>query len=149
MKIIQAEMRHVDDVARLFDMYRQFYKQPADAKLTHDFIADRVANKESIIFVAYEGEEAMGFVQLYPSFCSVAATKILILYDLYVAEAHRRKGIGEVLMNRATQLAKETGATRLDLLTAKDNIPGQALYEKLGYVRANGGFYAYSLEVTA
>ena len=98
--------------------------------------------------MAYENAEMVGFVQLYPSFCSVDASKILILYDLYVAADHRRKGIGEALMNRATRYAQETGATRLDLLTAVDNIPGQALYEKLGYVRANEGFYAYSLHLS-
>ena len=147
MKIIQAQSQHANDVAVLFDLYRQFYEQPADFDLAQEFISSRIANEESIIYVAYEGEEAMGFVQLYPSFCSVQAVKILILYDLYVAAAHRKKGIGEALMNRATALAKEMGAARLDLLTAKDNIPGQTLYEKLGYEKTNEGFYAYSLMV--
>ena len=50
-------------------------------------------------------------------------------------------------MNRATEHARESGALRLDLLTAKDNFPGQALYEKLGYERSNEGFYSYSLEL--
>ena len=149
MEIIKAQLQHADDVAVLFDLYRQFYHQKADLKLAQDFISNRIANNESIIFVAYQNGEAMGFVQLYPSFCSVAATKILILYDLYVAAVHRKKGVGEALMHQATALAKEIGAARLDLLTAVDNIPGQALYEKLGYMRANEGFYAYSLEVPA
>ena len=147
MEIIQAQTEHADDVGVLFDLYRQFYHQPADLTLAQDYISSRLANEESIIYVAYEGQEAMGFVQLYPSFCSVQACKILILYDLYVAAEHRRKGIGEALMNRATALAKESGAARLDLLTAKDNMPGQTLYEKLGYQKTLQGFFAYSLQV--
>lgn len=147
MQIIQAQTEQANDVAVLFDLYRQFYEQPADLALAQDFISSRITNGESIIYVAYEGEQAMGFVQLYPSFCSVQACKILILYDLYVAAEHRRKGIGEALMNRVTVLAKESGAGRLDLLTGKDNIPGQTLYEKLGYQKTNEGFFAYSLQV--
>jgi len=148
MQIIQAQPQHTADVAHLFDLYRQFYEQPADPKLAQEFISQRIANRESIIFVAYDGEEALGFVQLYPSFCSVQACKILILYDLYVVAGQRKKGLGAALLNRATTLAKEMGAARLDLLTAKDNLPGQTLYEKLGYVRTNEGFYAYSLAVS-
>lgn len=147
MEIIQAQTEHADDVAVLFDLYRQFYEQPADLKLAQDFISSRISNKESIIYVAYEGTQAVGFIQLYPSFCSVQARKILVLYDLYVAAERRQNGIGEALMNRATALAKESGAARLDLLTGKDNIPGQTLYEKLGYEKANEGFFAYSLQV--
>jgi ribosomal protein S18 acetylase RimI-like enzyme len=99
------------------------------------------------VFVGLDREEPLGFVQLYPSFCSVDAIRILILYDLYVVAAARCRGLGEALMRRATDFAIETGVSRLDLLTAKDNFPGQALYEKLGYRRTNEDFYAYSLEL--
>ncbi|MGB0385278.1 MAG: GNAT family N-acetyltransferase [Ardenticatenaceae bacterium] len=149
MEIIQAQTQDADEVGVLFDLYRQFYQQPADLELAQDYISSRIAHEESIIYVAYEGEEAVGFVQLYPSFCSVQASKILVLYDLYVAAEHRKKGIGEALMNRATALAKESGAARLDLLTGKDNIPGQTLYEKLGYEKTNEDFFAYSLQVAS
>ena len=50
-------------------------------------------------------------------------------------------------MKRATQWAREKGAARLDLLTAKTNNAGQSLYEKLGYRKVNQDFYAYSLDV--
>ena len=94
-----------------------------------------------------DGGSANGFLQLYPSFCSVQAIKIYILYDLYVEQEYRKRGIGESLMNRASQWAKENGALRLDLLTAKTNTAGQHLYEKLGYKKVNQEFHAYSLDV--
>ena len=82
---------------------------------------------------------------MYPSFCSVEAVKIQILYDLYVDLGFRKQGLGRRLMEQATQYARESGASRLDLLTAKDNFSGQALYESLGYVKTNQDFFAYSL----
>ena len=109
-----------------------------------------VSSNESVIFVAIDDDgSAAGFTQLYPSFCSVEAVKILILYDLYVDAAYRKHGVGRQLMNRATDHARETGAARLDLLTHETNTPGQALYESLGYHRANSDFYAYSLDVNS
>jgi ribosomal protein S18 acetylase RimI-like enzyme len=42
---------------------------------------------------------------------------------------------------------KQSGAARIDLLTAKDNKAGQHLYEKLGYNKVNEDFFTYSLKV--
>ena len=148
MEIVRAKQEHIKEVARLFDLYRQFYECPADLGLATSFIAERMENDESVIFLAQEQGKGLGFVQLYPSFCSVDAVKIFILYDLYVDAAGRKSGVGQKLMEQATQFAKDAGAKRLDLLTAHSNLAGQALYEKLGYKQVNEDFYAYSLPVT-
>ena len=36
-------------------------------------------------------------------------------------------------MNAARDLARSTGAVRLELSTAKDNLAAKALYQELGY----------------
>ncbi|NKB62024.1 MAG: GNAT family N-acetyltransferase [Gammaproteobacteria bacterium] len=146
MTITKADIRHVKDVAHLFNLYRQFYGFESDIELANRFIEERIRNDESSVFIATENGETQGFVQLYPSFCSVEAVKIYILYDLYVEESYRKLGVGEALMNKATQWAKENNAARLDLLTAKNNIAGQSLYEKLGYKKVLEDFHAYSLD---
>jgi len=147
MEIVKAGREHIAEVSRLFDLYRQFYECEPDLELATKFITARIERGESDIFVAIDGNRASGFVQLYPSFCSVEAVKIYILYDLYVDADMRKSGLGEKLMNRATEWAQENGAARLDLLTAHDNFAGQHLYEKLGYKKVNEDFYAYSLDV--
>jgi len=147
LNIIKSDLSNLSDVARLFDLYRQFYKCPPDAQLATNYIKERMENGESDIFLALDENSACGFMQLYPSFCSVQAVKIFILYDLYVDEKFRRAGVGEALMNRATQWAKENGAARLDLLTEHSNTAGQHLYEKLGYKKVHEDLYAYSLGV--
>ena len=147
MEIVKANKEHVGEVSRLFDLYRQFYECEPDLALATQFISDRIEYEESDIFVAIDGDKASGFVQLYPSFCSVDAVKIYILYDLYVDADSRRSGLGNKLMNTATDWAGSNGAARLDLLTADDNVAGQQLYEKLGYKKVNDDFYAYSLQV--
>ena len=147
MEIIKADLKNLTEAARLFDLYRQFYECPADTELTTQFIKERMENNESDIFLAIDGDSANGFLQLYPSYCSVQVIKIYILYDLYVEQKYRKLGIAESLMNKASQWAKENGALRLDLLTAKTNTAGQHLYKKLGYKKVNQEFHAYSLDV--
>ena len=47
-------------------------------------------------------------------------------------------------MDRARQLAEETGARSIELTTARSNTRAQALYESLGY-RRDEEFFSYSL----
>lgn len=88
---------------------------------------------ESVVFLAVDGEVALGLVQLYPSFSSVRMRPIWVLNDLFVAEAARRLGIARLLMDAALGLARSTGAARLVLSTAKDNAAARSLYPSMGY----------------
>ena len=135
-------------VARLFDAYRQFYEQAPNVALAEQFISSRLHNAESVILVAEDAEQTMtGFCQLYPTFCSVDASPIYSLYDLYVAPEHRKTGTGRLLLLAAEEQARRSGKTRMDLTTAKTNLPAQSLYAALGWKR-DEVFYAYSKPVT-
>jgi ribosomal protein S18 acetylase RimI-like enzyme len=146
-----AGERDVGLVAPLFDTYRQFYDMPADPKLAAAFIRDRLQANESVILLAEtatEGSrEALGFVQLYPSFSSVAAFRICVLNDLFVTPAARGRGVGRALMEAAREHAIQTGAKRLTLETQTENRTAWSLYEDLGYVRHADSTRFYTLEL--
>jgi len=123
-------------IAPLFDAYRQFYEQPADADAALAFITARLERGESVILLARRPDgSALGFCQLYPSFCSVLAAPIYVLYDLFVVPDARRRGVGRALLLAAEAHARATGHARMDLTTARNNLRAQALYESLGWVR--------------
>ena len=146
-KIIKAEPKHIEKVGELFDLYRQFYKYAPNLIKSTNYIKDRITNKESVIFIAInDAHEAIGFVQLYETFGSLDLGKIIILYDLYVKEDHRKNNIGRQLMIRSHEYAKKINAKRIQLSTATDNFIGQSLYESLGYVK-DTDFYTYDFEI--
>ena len=131
----------------LFDLYRQFYGQPANLDLARKFLSARIERRESVILLASrDSEDPIGFAQLYPTFCSVSAAPIFVLYDLYVDASVRRGGIGRALVQESVEHARRAGAVRVELATAIANDTAQALYEALGWVRDNE-FYRYSLTV--
>ncbi len=150
VKIIRAEPDHVDLIAPLFDAYRQFYECPPDLEKARDYINQRLRNGESVIFLAIDQSDGdtrgLGFTQLYPTFCSVDAAKVWVLYDLFVCNDARRRGIGRQLMERARELGEETGAAWIGLETATDNLSAQALYESLGY-KKDVEFHHYVLSL--
>ena len=144
-----ATIEDLSQLAQLFDTYRQFYEQAPDVALANTFIADRINKLESAIFVAENTEKQLiGFCQIYPSFCSVMAAKIGVLYDLFVDSTARKTGAGRALMLAAHDYAAKNDMARLDLSTAKDNFKAQALYESLGWVR-DDVFYTYNKEFLA
>ena len=146
-KIIKAEKKHIQEIGILFDLYRQFYKYESNLIESTNYIKDRINNNESIIFIAInDANEAIGFVQLYETFGSLDLGKIIILYDLYVKEDHRKNNIGRKLMIKSHEYAKKINAKRIQLSTAIDNYIGQSLYESLGYVK-DDNFYTYDFEI--
>ena len=149
LAVAQATLDDIDALASLFDAYRVFYGKPSDPAAARAFLHERMALRESVIFLAREGEKGttLGFTQLYPCFSSVSTRRLWILNDLFVAQPARGRGVARALMERARRHAIATGALRLVLQTARDNVTAQALYESLGYVREEG-MYEYSLELT-
>lgn len=147
MIVEKAGQDDINTVSALFDQYRQFYLKEPDIELCTAYISDRIKNGESVIFVAKEDGVGLGFVQLYPTFCSVQASKIYILYDLFVSEFSRKLGVGRALMMAVKKHVKENGGKRIDLRTAKDNKKAQALYQDLGYEIGMKDFLTYSLQL--
>ena len=141
----KASLADLEDLVPLFDAYRQFYKQAPDVEGGRRFLAERLQNEESVVFMAFEGDSAVGFTQLYPIFSSVGMGRSWLLNDLYVDATARKKGVGHQLLEAAKQWGRETDSRWLMLETAVDNYAAQALYEKNGWHKVDGVFYSVSL----
>lgn len=141
MKIRRAERRDLLQLTLLFNNYRKFYKQPQDLEACKTFIKRRIENNDSYIFVASRKSQLIGFVQLYPSFSSVAMEKLYILNDLFVLENARRHSVADKLLQRAEEFANNNQACRLVLETHKDNLGAQNLYVKRGWKKDFKSFH--------
>jgi ribosomal protein S18 acetylase RimI-like enzyme len=129
----KATLRDVERAAPLFDAYRQFYGQAPNLELARDFLQERLERNESTVFLADQGNATVGFAQLYQSFSSGAAARILILNDLYVVPESRRSGIGRWLVTAALKHAEDVKAARVTLSTGIDNFAAKALYDAVGF----------------
>jgi GNAT superfamily N-acetyltransferase len=126
----------IDVVAPLFDAYRQFYGQRSDPEGARRFLQERLEREESIVFLAFHRETAIGFTQLYPSFSSASMARIFVLNDLFVSPKARRGGTGSALLR--------AGAVRLTLSTELTNTTAQSVYEENGWKR-DTAFCVYQL----
>jgi aminoglycoside 3-N-acetyltransferase I len=100
---------------------------PSDAYLT-----GLLAREHIVTLVALSGEEVVGGLVAYELEKFERARRELYIYDLAVAEAHRRQGVATALIERLREIATERGAWVIYVQADHGDEPAIALYEKLG-----------------
>ncbi len=147
LTIRTATIEDLQQLSKLFDQYRVFYHKQSDLEGAKKFLAERIKNNDSVIYVADEENELLGFTQLYPQFSSTRMKRAWLLNDLFVLREHRERGISKQLIEKAKQLAIKTNAAGLLLETDKTNTVGNRLYPSTGFVmNETSNFYWWQNE---
>ena len=144
-RIEAASTADLNELVRLYVAYRVFYGEAAEEERATAFIRDRVTQSSARYFLAWIGNSAIGFMHLMPSTNTLAMRPIWFLEDLYVDVSARGQGVATALVSYAEAFAHDTGAERLTLATAHDNLAAQHIYKKLGYVREEHFWYFHRL----
>jgi ribosomal protein S18 acetylase RimI-like enzyme len=130
----RASLEDLDALVTLFGLYRRFYGRTSRPEAEHAFLEERLRARDSVVFLAVDDHSRpVGFVQLYPTFDSLAPGPRWVLSDLYVVEHARSQGWGGTLMTAGEDAARAAGVVALVLETARDNLAAQRLYERRGY----------------
>jgi GNAT superfamily N-acetyltransferase len=138
----EASAADLEPLASLFDQYREFQGMGPDRAAARAFLCARFERGDSVVLVAEKGAAPVGFAQLYPSYSSVALARVFILNDLFVHGSARRRGVASKLLAAVESYAWSHGAVRVTLNVARNNQPGQALYEARGW-RQDAQFQMY------
>ncbi|WP_047391036.1 MULTISPECIES: GNAT family N-acetyltransferase [Chitinibacter] len=147
ISITKAGILDLDDLAPLYQAYRQFYIDHAipyahcstDFEQTRAFIAERLAHGDSRLYLARnQGGEAVAFAQVYTSFSSMFLCRSWVLNDLYVAPSQRGQKLGETLLAHVEKEALAIGVAILTMETSPENVQAHRLYQKMGYEREMG-----------
>ena len=107
---------------------------------TPEYIADSLANENSMLFVAESAGQVVGLVQVdireAPDHPIMMPRRYAKVDSLVVGKEFQRSGIGQSLMKRAHEWAGERGVHEVELNVWEFNQGAIALYEKLGYKTA-------------
>jgi GNAT superfamily N-acetyltransferase len=138
----------LDDLLPLLRGYCDFYGvAPADERLlalARALIADPEC--DGIQLLARDGDgRAVGFATVYWSWETLAAGRIGVMNDLFVAPEARGSGLAEALIEACRARCASRGAQRLTWQTARDNHRAQAVYDRIGGERTE--WLDYSLRV--
>ncbi|MFL5960017.1 MAG: GNAT family N-acetyltransferase [Gaiellaceae bacterium] len=91
-----------------------------------------LADPRTLLLVAFDGERPVGLVLAHELPRRHGDRAKLFVYEVDVAESHRRRGIASALLARLAELARERGIRTGFVLAEPDNGPANALYRAAG-----------------
>ncbi len=136
IEIVDTRLEHIDDIAEL-------EKQCFSIPWTSEQLASQLTDNMHICLAAVDGEgRTVGYVGL------MYVIDEGYISNVAVAPAHRREGIGGMLLDTLRERAEEKGLAFLTLEVRQTNEPAKSLYKKHGYVEVGlrKGYYAKPTE---
>jgi len=120
-----------------FDPERFIAATPRTEKSYGSFLGTQLEEPNIIILVAERDGEVIGY-----TYAGVEGTDYMalrgpagVVYDIVVDPAHRRQGVGRMLLDAALAALKARGAPRVVLSTAERNDSAQRLFDRAGFRR--------------
>jgi ribosomal protein S18 acetylase RimI-like enzyme len=86
----------------------------------------------TLFLVAFEGGDPIGFVLAYQLPRRHGDEAMLLVYEVGVDDAHRRRGVAKVLLAELARIARELGIGEGFVLADHDNDVANALYASQG-----------------
>ena len=124
-------------MARLLHDFNTEFSEPVpDVDVLAERIAQFIEVDEATFLLVGVGPDGVAEIRLRPSIMTGALDAYL--EELYVSPAKRGQGLGRALLEAAMVVAREQGATRMELGTSEDDVAARSLYESAGFSDREG-----------
>jgi ribosomal protein S18 acetylase RimI-like enzyme len=118
----------------------QVYRAPDGPARSREYVLAIIASHDAALYVAEEDGQIVGLVHVLvrqaPDVPILVPRRYAVIENIVVSRAHRRRGIGRALIERAQHWAAEQGLTRVELNVWEFNEGAMAFYRELGYTTA-------------
>ncbi|HEY2144011.1 MAG TPA: GNAT family N-acetyltransferase [Candidatus Udaeobacter sp.] len=138
------------DIPKLLPLMRElaeFEKYAGDFVVTEEVLREQGFHRSPPDFhclIAEESGELVGFLVYYFIPFTYRAKPNLVIKELYIAERHRSRGIGKLLMKAAAREAARAGCGMIKWWVAKWNERGIDFYKQLG-ARIDSDWHEFQL----
>jgi GNAT superfamily N-acetyltransferase len=133
VEIRPAREDEIEEMLPLIRAYCEFYEvEPQDDGLRTMFRTLINDPSQGAVFIAREGDSAVGFASLDWKWSSLKAARIGFLEDLFVDAGARGKGIADALIETCAERCRELGMPALLWETQPDNHRAQQVYNRTG-----------------
>jgi ribosomal protein S18 acetylase RimI-like enzyme len=137
IEVRRATADDADAIARLLHDFNSEYDEPSPgADALSKYSRQLLEEGEMTVLLAGDGPEGISLIRLRPSVWT--GKPEAYLQELYVVPELRGQGIGRALLEATIAVAREAGATGVDLNTGETDTAARALYESMGFTNREG-----------
>ncbi|HEX8624237.1 MAG TPA: AAC(3)-I family aminoglycoside N-acetyltransferase [Allosphingosinicella sp.] len=125
----------VDLARRVNELFGKAFDEPETYEgdpPSEAYLAELLGKAHVIALAALSDGEVVGGLVAYELDKLERARREVYIYDLAVAQGHRRRGIATALIERCREIAAERGAWVIFVQADYEDAPAVALYEKMG-----------------
>ena len=97
-----------------------------------EYLRKILGNNTLLVLAAFANNEIIGGLVAYELVKFEQERSEIYIYDLAVAESHRRRGVATALIGQLRDIARQRGAWVIYVQADYGDDPAIALYEKLG-----------------
>jgi len=127
-----AEAADAEEVGALLHRFNTEFDEPSPGtEVLGPRVRHHMQRDLSVFLLA--GPHDVGVAQLRFRDALFSEGKTCYLEELYVVPDRREQGHGRTLMETAIRVARDRGATTMELGTALDDTAARGLYESLGF----------------
>lgn len=150
MQDIQMRELEESDKEQFHDIIREFFEYANNEQLSSNLIDklfQKALNKETNyhIYCAVDNKQVLGIISVTYGESSYKVCPFAWCDDLFVKKEARRKGIGRLLIQKISEVAKDAGCSNILIGVGKDEQNAIAFYENNGFHDMNCRLYSRKL----
>jgi ribosomal protein S18 acetylase RimI-like enzyme len=131
----------IEDAAEIYTLARELAETVGDALPREEAVRERLEElleePRARVLVA-EGEDGVvGVASLWIKPDLAHGDAVVEVPMLAVAEAHRREGVGRLLMDEVRDVAARNDSALIELVATRANVAARDFYRSLGFVEAD------------
>jgi ribosomal protein S18 acetylase RimI-like enzyme len=122
------------DLPQLALLYQQLIpNQYSLDKLRHAFLKNQESGNPIVLGAKIDGNLVGTLLAVRAQMLFGACHSFIVIEDVVVNDAYRRKGVGTALMQYIEQYAQRNDCSYIMLVTDQDRVDSQEFYQALGY----------------
>ncbi len=140
----------LSDEDLFLDLLEQLFDPPGGRppgytrELGNEGFRAAVANPESDVLLAFDGQALAGFATVYRDIVSVRFGQRCWLQDLVTDKTQRSRGVGTALLKVAADWGRAHGCSHLELSSGLGRVDAHRFYEREGMTR---GAYNFTMRL--
>jgi aminoglycoside 3-N-acetyltransferase I len=129
MEITKLKPHEIDAFSKLIDIFKEVFENDAE-KPEHHHLGKLLANPDFMVFVVKMDNQVVGGLTIYVLHRYYGTKPVAYIYDVGVAPAFQRKGLGKALMTEVGKYCKANNFEDMYVEAESDDIDAVEFYRR-------------------